>query len=500
MDEEQESETSMKPGGGTGTPSPELADDGPTAHSRGQNSNTDTGGSALSDIDNLKMHMLQMQQHMQQQIKQQQQQMLQMLQHFTTARTDADGTPPPTPRTTDESTRAHRSIASADKIETIRDPRAHAAQVSNDNTAGSCQDATLPDAAGVADLNLSRASTVGSADTDSTCMTERMAEPTYHSSARRRCELLGSHDRRSTQFDVVESVGDLVGRIPDVYKNPQGVATAHSRKPRRQPSAVLQQLLEHLAAGNIMPTILNVNDAYSEYNYALVSVYSFSRWPTVVPLRTKSAQEVAFALLNIFADRHVPHMIRNDKGHEFEAEVDKLCDLFGIRRVLVNVGTSNSNGIVGRLHREVNAIITRFVNGPRDEGSDWIQLVPAIHVHLRRQVNASTGCSPTEPEHVRNPTYSSAMDTELTTEHHTFEDGVTIEGAFFEAAKLLRQRRQKALANDIATRDVRLRRQNRTDACALSKSAAMHLSNKYWRKARCQDAPGALQDSGTAAR
>ena len=106
MDDEQESEMPMKPGEGTRTPNPELTDDGPTAHSRGQNSNTDTGGSALSDIDTLKMHMLQMQQHMQQQIQQQQQQMLQMLQHFTTARTDADGTPPPTPRTTDESTRA----------------------------------------------------------------------------------------------------------------------------------------------------------------------------------------------------------------------------------------------------------------------------------------------------------------------------------------------------------------------------------------------------------
>ena len=207
--------------------------------------------------------------------------------------------------------------------------------------------------------------------------------------------------------------------------------------------------------------ILSVNDAYSEHNYALVSVYSFSRWPTVVPLRTKSAQEVAFALLNIFADRHVPHTIRNDKGHEFEAEVNELCDLFGIRRVLVDVGTSNSNGIVERLHREVNTIITRFVNGLRDEGSDWIQLIPAIHVHLRRQVNASTGFSPTELEHVRDPTYSSAMDTALTTEHHTFEDSVAIEDTFFEAVKLLRQRRQKALANDIATRDVRLRRQNK---------------------------------------
>ena len=113
-----------------------------------------------------------------------------------------------------------------------------------------------------------------------------------------------------------------------------------------------------------------------------------------------------------------------------------------------------------RLHREVNAIITRFVTGPRDEGSDWVQLVPAIHVHLRRQVNASTGFSPIELEHVRNPAFSSAMDTELTTKHHTFENSVVVEDAFFDAVKLLRQRRQKALANDIAARDVRLRQQN----------------------------------------
>ena len=191
------------------------------------------------------------------------------------------------------------------------------------------------------------------------------------------------------------------------------------------------------------------------------------------PLRTKSAQVVAFALLNIFADRHVPHMIRNDKGNEFEAEVNELCDLFGIRRVLVDVGTSNSNGIVERLHREVNAIITRFVNGPGDEGSDWIQLVPAIHVHLRRQVNASTCFSPTEPEHARNPTYSSAMDTELTTEHHTFEDGVTIEDAFFEAVKLLRQRRQKDLANDFATRASAAPEQGSTSA--LSRSRRLYI-------------------------
>ena len=93
------------------------------------------------------------------------------------------------------------------------------------------------------------------------------------------------------------------------------------------------------------------------------------------------------------------HTTRNDKGNEFEAEVNELCDLFRIRRVLVDVGTSNSNDTVERLHREVNTMIT----------SDWIQLIPAIHVHLRRQVNVSTGFSPTELEHARDPTYSFAM-------------------------------------------------------------------------------------------
>ena len=206
--------------------------------------------------------------------------------------------------------------------------------------------------------------------------------------------------------------------------------------------------------------LIDVSDGVSNYRHALVAVYSFSRYAYVIPLRTKAASEVAAALLSIFADRHVPHTIRSDRGNEFAGEVNKLAGTLGFKRILTAPHTSTSNGITERVNTEVQANIRRWLL--HQPGTPWSMYVPAIHYHLRSTISSSTGFSPYELEAIRAPVNAPALAHDATTQLHTFDQPTTADDDFVAAVLQLAQRRTAALANDVATRDRRLVQMNRS--------------------------------------
>jgi Integrase core domain len=62
------------------------------------------------------------------------------------------------------------------------------------------------------------------------------------------------------------------------------------------------------------------------YNHLLIIVDYFSKWIELIPLRTKTSVEVAYALdLAILSRFGLPVEFRSDNGREFMGEVSALC-------------------------------------------------------------------------------------------------------------------------------------------------------------------------------
>ena len=81
------------------------------------------------------------------------------------------------------------------------------------------------------------------------------------------------------------------------------------------------------------------------YRHCLIMVDAFSKWIELVPLRSKSSQEVANALYNhIFSRFGLPYVIRSDRGREFRGEVEALCVKFRVKHVEISRAHPQANG------------------------------------------------------------------------------------------------------------------------------------------------------------
>jgi len=58
-----------------------------------------------------------------------------------------------------------------------------------------------------------------------------------------------------------------------------------------------------------------------EYNYAIVVVDKFSRWPMAYPLRSMNARAVCDALLQVFMTFSIPKVISSDCGSNFTSRL-----------------------------------------------------------------------------------------------------------------------------------------------------------------------------------
>ena len=87
----------------------------------------------------------------------------------------------------------------------------------------------------------------------------------------------------------------------------------------------------------------------SGHNYILTVEDFFSKWPEAVPLKSKSASEVADALLNIFLRMGFPNIINSDQGREFVNSVmNFLAEKSGFSQRISTAYHPESQGLVER--------------------------------------------------------------------------------------------------------------------------------------------------------
>ena len=127
--------------------------------------------------------------------------------------------------------------------------------------------------------------------------------------------------------------------------------------------------------------------------YLLIAMDYFSKWPEAYPLPNQEAVTVAEVLVKELVCRFgVPLYIHSDQGRNFESAVfSEMCHLLGIVKTRTTPLHPQSDGMVERFNRTLEAQLSKFVD---DHQRDWDQLVPMMLMAYRSAIHESTGCSP----------------------------------------------------------------------------------------------------------
>ena len=127
--------------------------------------------------------------------------------------------------------------------------------------------------------------------------------------------------------------------------------------------------------------------------YIIVMQDHFPKWIEARPMPNKAAITVADNMVNMwFAVHGAPHQLHSDQGTEFTSAVTReLCDQLRVDKTLTTAYRPQSNGLIERSNRSLQAILKNYVNDHRD---DWDDYLPAAQCAYRATPHASTGISP----------------------------------------------------------------------------------------------------------
>ena len=127
--------------------------------------------------------------------------------------------------------------------------------------------------------------------------------------------------------------------------------------------------------------------------YLLTCVDRFTRWPEVIPIHDICADTVAKAFFNGWVARFgVPSAVISDSGRQFESELwSDLCKLLGIKKYRTTAYHPQSNGMVERLHRQLQASLRAH-----DAYPDWMAVLPAALLSIRSAIKDDLNCTSSE--------------------------------------------------------------------------------------------------------
>src|SRR6218665_1086373 len=150
----------------------------------------------------------------------------------------------------------------------------------------------------------------------------------------------------------------------------------------------------HVAADCIGP-LLPEGDPFlpkPEYNFAIVMVDRFSRWPIAYPLRSLSAKAVCEAFLNMFMTHSVPRVISSDCGTNFTSKLtQEFLKRLGCSPRFSTPRHPESCGLVERCNQTLKVMIYKLAQtNPRG----WHRLLPFVLWGLRERPSATTHVSP----------------------------------------------------------------------------------------------------------
>ena len=127
--------------------------------------------------------------------------------------------------------------------------------------------------------------------------------------------------------------------------------------------------------------------------YLLIVQDYFTKWVEAYPLPNQEAVSVAEVLIQHFISRFgVPMSLHSDQGRNFESAVfAEMCDLLGIDKTRTTPLHPQSDGMVERFNRTIEAQLSKFVDYHQ---KDWDLHIPLLLMAYRTSVHETTGCTP----------------------------------------------------------------------------------------------------------
>ena len=120
------------------------------------------------------------------------------------------------------------------------------------------------------------------------------------------------------------------------------------------------------------------------YCFILIMVCVMTHFVFLKPLRTKSAKEVAFALVNVFANFGVPQILQSDNEQVMVADVlEELRKLGGFQLRRIMKYFPRQNGVVERFVQETKQVLLKWAKG---DFSGWEYYIPAIQMGLNDHI------------------------------------------------------------------------------------------------------------------
>ena len=97
--------------------------------------------------------------------------------------------------------------------------------------------------------------------------------------------------------------------------------------------------------------------------YVLIATDYFTKWPEAYPIPNQEAVTVARCLVNQFFSRFgVLLELHSDQGRNFESALfQKLCQFLGVRKTRTMPLHPQSDGMVERMNRTLEAQLAKFV-------------------------------------------------------------------------------------------------------------------------------------------
>ena len=115
-----------------------------------------------------------------------------------------------------------------------------------------------------------------------------------------------------------------------------------------------------------------------KYNYALVVIDLFSRWPMAYPLRSMSAQAVCDILLQIFMTFSIPRVISSDCGSNFTSKLTQLfLKYLGCAPRFNTPGHPKASGVVESCNQSLKNMIYKLVD---ERPHKWYEVTLCVMV------------------------------------------------------------------------------------------------------------------------
>lgn len=133
------------------------------------------------------------------------------------------------------------------------------------------------------------------------------------------------------------------------------------------------------------------------FRYILSAIDTFSKYCWLVPLSSKSAENVARSLQHIFQEYGCPETLHSDNGGEFTGQVVKsLCQKMNIKQIHGAPYHPQSQGQVESLNKRVKTVLNhRLLDfSPDEQCKSWPFLLPEVNHILNNTWNGVLKCTP----------------------------------------------------------------------------------------------------------